>query len=378
MTISTSDPEELLAGLKTLAEEQGFASLGVTAPSATGDAGERLRQFVSGGRHGDMNWLADRIDWRADPAALWPEARSVVMLTTSYAPAHDPLGLLADGDRGAVSAYAARRDYHDVVKKRLKVLARWLVAGSGADVKVFVDTAPVMEKPLAAAAGVGWQGKHTNLVSRQDGSWTFLGAIFTTLDLPKDDASADHCGTCSRCLDVCPTNAFPAPYQLDATRCLAYLTVEHQGPIPHEFRAAMGNRIFGCDDCLAVCPWNRFASGARDQKLALQDELLNPELAGLLELDDTDFRTMFARTPVKRLGRDRFLRNVLIAVGNSGNRDLTDAVIALLDDGAPLVRGAAVWALRMLAPERAASEALAREDMEMDPAVRAEWQARPI
>jgi epoxyqueuosine reductase len=377
MTTSTSDPSRLLDDLKRLSVEQGFGSLGVTRPASVARSGDRLREFVALDRHGDMNWLSDRIDWRADPTALWPDARSVVMLTTSYAPEHDPLQLLKRQNRGVISAYAARRDYHDVVKKRLKVLARWLVAETGCDVKVFVDTAPVMEKPLAAAAGVGWQGKHTNLVSRQDGSWTFLGAIFTTLDLPGDQPSGDHCGTCSRCLDICPTAAFPAPYQLDANRCLAYLTVEHQGMIPVEFRHAMGNRIFGCDDCLATCPWNRFAGESRDQKLTLQDELLNPPLGDLLALDDAAFRAMFAQTPVKRLGRNRFLRNVLVAAGNSGDPALLPRVRALLDDASPLVRGSAVWALSKIDPELAEAEKTGRLERESDVAVRAEWTASP-
>lgn len=375
MTISTSDPSVVLAGLKRLATEQGFSSVGVTTPSSIDRSGERLKEFVDLGRHGDMDWLADRIEWRASPAALWPEACSVVMLTTSYASGHDPLALLEDGSRGVVSAYAARRDYHDVVKKRLKVLARWLVAETGCDVKVFVDTAPVMEKPLAASAGLGWQGKHTNMVSRTDGSWTFLGAIFTTLALPASEPSPDHCGSCSRCLDVCPTQAFPGPYQLDANRCLAYLTVEHQGLIPRAFRKAMGNRIFGCDDCLAVCPWNRFASTSRDQRLALQEELLNPPLEDLLRLDDQAFRQMFARTPVKRLGRDRFLRNVLVAAGNSGKQELAPHVAGLLDDPSPLVRAMAVWALACLSPGQARSERRDRAESENDPDVIEEWQA---
>jgi epoxyqueuosine reductase len=373
MTTSISDHEILLADLKQHAADEGFSSVGVTAPSAISEQGRRLREFVAMDRHGDMGWLADRIDWRADPTALWPDAGSVVMLTTSYAPEHNPLALLADRKRGAVSAYAARRDYHDVVKKRLKAVGRWLVAETGCEIKVFVDTAPVMEKPLAAAAGLGWQGKHTNMVSRNDGSWTFLGAIFTTLDLPKDDPSPDHCGSCSRCLDICPTKAFPAPYQLDANRCLAYLTVEHQGVIPREFRRPMGNRIFGCDDCLAVCPWNRFAETARDQRLSVQEGLLNPPLEQLLTLDDPAFRSMFARTPVKRLGRDRFLRNVLVAAGNSADPDLLPQVRQLLDDEAALVRSMAVWAFRMLAPELASSEKEARSATETDEGVRAEW-----
>lgn len=373
MTTSTFDPAALLGALKRRAAEEGFSSVGVTAPSAIKAHGQRLREFVSLDRHGDMAWLADRIDWRADPTTLWPEARSVLMLTTSYGPDHDPLSLLADGSRGVVSAYAARRDYHDVVKKRLKSLGRWLVHEAGCEIKVFVDTAPVMEKPLAAAAGLGWQGKHTNMVSRSDGSWTFLGAIFTTVEFHADLPSPDHCGSCTRCLDICPTQAFPAPYQLDANRCLAYLSVEHQGSIPREFRRAMGNRIFGCDDCLAACPWNRFASETRDQRMALQHELLNPHLSDLLLLDDAAFREMFARTPVKRLGRDRFLRNVLVAAGNSGDVTLIDPVRRLLDDGSPLVRATAVWALWQLDPGQAEAESGRRQAEEADLLVQEEW-----
>ncbi|WP_416896267.1 MAG: tRNA epoxyqueuosine(34) reductase QueG [Minwuia sp.] len=374
MTISTSDPHAIAAALRRRAGEEGFSAVGITRPDAIPEAADRLKTFVEAGRHGDMHWLEERMGWRGDPAALWPAARSVIMLTTSYAPSHDPLSLLERPDRGAVSAYAARRDYHDVVKKRLKSLGRWLVAEHDCEIKVFVDTAPVMEKPLAAAAGVGWQGKHTNMVSRSDGSWTYLGAIFTTLDLPADEPGADRCGSCRRCQDICPTDAFPAPYQLDATRCIAYLTVEHQGPIPVEFRAAMGNRIFGCDDCLAVCPWNKFAEASRDQRLAVREGLLDPPLEELLELDDAGFRTLFAQTPVKRLGLARFLRNVLIAAGNSNEIKLLRSVSEKLDDSAPLVRGAAVWALGRLADAgRFAVERDARLPDETDEDVRREW-----
>ena len=376
MTTSTSEPQDLRGELERRACAEGFAAMGVTRSGGIGDAGARLDEFLDEGRQGDMAWLADRASWRRDPAALWPAARSIVMLSTNYGPDHDPLELLADGGRGAVSAYAARRDYHDVVKKRLKALGRWLVAETGCEIKVFVDTAPVMEKPLAAAAGLGWQGKHTNLVSRQAGSWTFLGAIFTTLDLPADAAETDHCGACRRCLDICPTDAFPAPYQLDPRRCIAYLTVEHQGPIPQEFRAAIGNRIFGCDDCLAVCPWNKFAQATRDDRLAMREEILNAPLGELLALDDAAFRQMFAQTPVKRLGRERFLRNVLIAAGNSGDRTLLPQIRALLCDPAPLVRGSAVWALsRLVGAEEIAECRRSFEPAEDDDRVRAEWAA---
>jgi len=373
MTISTSDIPDLLSRLRDMAAAEGFSSVGVTRPDAIPESGERLREFVGMGRQADMTWLADRLAWRSDPSALWPEARSVIMLTTSYAPGHDPLSLLDEQRKGVVSAYAARRDYHDVVKKRLKALGRWLVAETGCAIKVFVDTAPVMEKPLAAAAGLGWQGKHTNLVSRTDGSWTFLGAIFTTLEFSADAPMTDRCGACRRCLDICPTRAFPAPYQLDPRRCIAYLTVEHQGVIPVEFRKPIGNRIFGCDDCLAVCPWNKFAETSRDQRLAMKDGLLNPPLDEMLSLDDAAFRARFATTPVKRLGRHRFLRNVLIAAGNSGDAALVPAVRGLLDDPSPLVRASAVWALAQLAPAGFESERDRRSDTEPDEQVRQEW-----
>lgn len=344
-------------------------------------AASRLERFVELGHHGDMDWLRDRADWRGDPARLWPEVRSIIMLATSYAPPVDPLQSLSRHERGAVSVYAARRDYHDVVKGRLKQLGQSLLAdarqvGTPAEIKVFVDTAPVMEKPLAAKAGLGWQGKHTNLVSRRHGSWTFLGAIFTTLDLPKDAPSGDHCGTCNRCLDICPTGAFPAPYQLDATRCIAYLTVEHQGQIPEQFRAAIGNRVFGCDDCLAVCPWNRFARDSRDVRLAMRQELHLAPLADLLALDDPAFRKRFAGTPVKRLGRARFLRNVLVAAGNAGDQGLLQQVRSLLADESPLVRGMAVWALSRIGDATLfRSESQPRLAAEPDAGVRAEWEA---
>jgi epoxyqueuosine reductase len=310
-----------------------------------------------------------------DPRVLWPAARSVVMLGVNYAPETDPMALLARRERGIVSAYAQRRDYHDVIKSRLKRLGRWMVDTLGGEVKVFVDTAPVMEKPLAAAAGIGWQGKHTNLVSREFGSWLFLGAVFTTLELEPDVPHEDHCGACTRCLDVCPTQAFPAPYQLDARRCIAYLTIEHKGHIAEEFRAAIGNRVFGCDDCLAVCPWNKFAQAARDQQLAVRPVLDAPALAELAGLDDAAFRAMFAGTPVKRTGRDRLVRNVMIAIGNTGAPALVPVVEARLDDASALVRAMAVWALARLvdAPRFAALRAhhLAREG---DDAVIAEWR----
>jgi epoxyqueuosine reductase len=323
-----------------------------------------------------MDWLATTAARRGDPRTLWPEVRAVVMLGVNYGPAGDPLAILTARERGAISVYAQGDDYHDVIKPKLKALARWLVANAGGDVKVFVDTAAVMEKPLAASAGLGWQGKHTNLVSRGFGSWLFLGAIFTTLELPADAPEADHCGHCRACLDVCPTAAFPAPYRLDARRCISYLTIEHKGPIPRELRPLIGNRIYGCDDCLAVCPWNKFAQAGRDARLAARAALQAPRLADLAGLDDAAFRALFAKSPVKRTGRDRFVRNVLIAIGNSGDPGLAAAAEARLDDASPLVRGAAVWALgRLVGTERVAALAAARRPAERDPAVVDEWAA---
>src|SRR5712671_6873559 len=341
-------PADLKAALIAQARTQGFDVVGVTSPDAIPEAGERLVQFLADGCHGDMHWLTTSAERRSNPRMLWPEVRSIIMLGLNYGPAHDPLAILERRDRGAISVYTLGDDYHEIIKPRLKSLARWLVAHAGGDVKVFVDTAAVMEKPLAQAAGLGWQGKHTNLVSRQYGSWLFLGAIFTTLDLPADAPEADHCGQCRACLDVCPTAAFPAPYRLDARRCISYLTIEHKGPIPRELRPLMGNRIYGCDDCLAVCPWNKFAQQGREAKLAARDALTAPRLADLARLDDAAFRALFAKSPVKRTGRDRFVRNVLIAIGNSGDPALAAVAEERLDDGAPLVRGAAVWALSRL------------------------------
>ena len=323
-----------------------------------------------------MGWMAETADRRADPRALWPQVRSIVMLGASYAPADDPLASLGEPDRATISVYARSRDYHDVLKGRLKQVGNRLSARSGGKVKVFVDTAPVMEKPLAAAAGLGWQGKHTVLVSRGHGSWLFLGAIFTTAELPVDAPGRDHCGSCRRCLDICPTDAFPAPYQLDSRRCIAYLTIEHEGPIPRALRPGVGNRVFGCDDCLAACPWNKFAETGREMKLAARADLTRPVLADLAALDDAGFRALFTASPVKRIGRDRFLRNVMIAIGNSGNPALIPAVAARLDDTAPLVRGAAVWALRRLASgEEFAAERATRAGREPDPDVALEWTA---
>ncbi len=353
----------------------GFDCIGVADPAAIVDAARYFRRFLESGAHGDMDWLAASPERRADPRVLWPDVRSVIMLGVNYGPDENPLAILEQRTRGAISVYAQGDDYHDLVKKRLKALARWLVAASGAEVKVFVDTAAVMEKPLAQAAGLGWQGKHTNLVSREFGSWLFLGAIFTTSDLPRDDAEADHCGSCRACLDICPTAAFPAPYKLDARRCISYLTIENKGPIPHEFRKAIGNRIYGCDDCLAVCPWNKFAQTGREAKLAARDELRAASLADLARLDDTAFRALFAKSPVKRIGRDRFIRNVLIAIGNSNDSALAVDAGRLLDDASPLVRGAAVWALSQLVGQ-GEFKVLAASAMraEADESVRTEWR----
>ena len=354
----------------------GFDCIGVADPAAIADAAKYFRSFLESGAHGDMDWLAASPERRADPRVLWPDVRSVIMLGVNYGPDENPLAILEQRTRGAISVYAQGDDYHDLVKKRLKALVRWLVAASGAEVKVFVDTAAVMEKPLAQAAGLGWQGKHTNLVSREFGSWLFLGAIFTTSDLPRDDAEADHCGSCQACLDICPTAAFPAPYKLDARRCISYLTIENKGPIPHEFRKAIGNRIYGCDDCLAVCPWNKFAQTGREAKLAARDELRAASLADLARLDDTAFRALFAKSPVKRIGRDRFIRNVLIAIGNSNDSALAVEAGRLLDDASPLVRGAAVWALSQLMGQ-GEFEVLAASAIgtELDEGVQVEWRA---
>jgi epoxyqueuosine reductase len=322
-----------------------------------------------------MDWLADSAR-RGDPRALWSDVRSVIMLGMNYGPDCDPLAILSERGRGAISVYAQGDDYHELIKSRLKSLARWLIARAGGDVKVFVDTAALMEKPLAAAAGLGWQGKHTNLVSRDRGSWLFLGAIMTTLELPVDEREPDHCGVCSACLDICPTAAFTAPYRLDARRCISYLTIEHKGPIPRDLRPLMGNRIYGCDDCLAVCPWNKFAQAGREARLAARAELQAPLLQDLARLDDAAFRTLFRKSPVKRIGRDRFVRNVLIAIGNSGDAVLADVAASLADDASPLVRGAAVWALgRLVTPEQFVALADAHRGRETDPAVLEEWAA---
>ncbi|MFC0286536.1 tRNA epoxyqueuosine(34) reductase QueG [Kaistia hirudinis] len=356
------------------ARAEGFDDIRVARADSIPHAADRLRRFLADGHHGTMAWMAEHEARRGDPRHLWPEVRSVVMLAMNYGPDEDPRALLERRDRGAISVYARNRDYHDVIKGKLKLVAGRLAARTGAEVKVFVDTAPVMEKPLAAAAGLGWQGKHTNLVSRRFGSWLFLGSIFTVLDLPPDEAERDHCGSCRACLDACPTDAFPAPYRLDARRCISYLTIEHAGPIPREFRAAMVNRIYGCDDCLAACPWNKFAQSAAEMKLRARPDLVAPPLAELAALDDAAFRARFAGSPIKRIGRNRFVRNVLIAIGNSQDRALVAAALAGLDDPSPLVRGAAVWALGRLAPAMALAEKQARIDAESDADVLEEWR----
>jgi epoxyqueuosine reductase len=369
------DGSGLKARLVARARKLGFDLVRTTTPDAIPQAGERLASWLAEGHHGSMAWMAANTERRREPRALWAEVRSIVLVGVSYAPPYDPLEALASAGQGLVSAYAARRDYHDVIKGRLKELAGYLAAVSSSDVKVFVDTAPVMEKPLAEAAGLGWIGKHSVLVSREHGSWLFLGAIFTSAELPPDEPETTRCGSCRRCLDICPTDAFPAPHQLDARRCIAYLTIEHKGSIAREFRAAIGNRVFGCDDCLAVCPWNKFAETARDTRLALKPDLALAPLAELARLDDRTFRGRFAGTPVKRTGRERFVRNVLIAIGNSRDPGLADEALRLLDDPSALVRGMAVWALSRLLPEaRFSALAASRLQAEPDPEVQAEWR----
>lgn len=371
-----SDPKRLREFIDREARKAGFDLVGVTRPDAIPLAPERLKRFVAQGFHGSMGWMEETMARRADPSTLWPEVRSVIMLAMNYGPDCDPLALMDRTDRGAISVYARNRDYHDVMKGRMKEIAGKIVSRAGGDVKVFVDTAPVMEKPLAEAAGLGWQGKHTNLVSRSHGSWLFLGSIFTTAELEPDSREEDHCGSCRACLDACPTNAFPAPYRLDARRCISYLTIENKGPIPHEFRRAIGNRIYGCDDCLAVCPWNKFARVATEARFFAREELRSPRLADLLTLDDAAFRTLFSGSPIKRIGRDRFIRNVLVAAGNSGESALVEAVRPLLADPSPLVRGAAVWALSQLLP-KPEFILLARGSLhqEADETVQQEWRA---
>jgi epoxyqueuosine reductase len=350
MTTSTS--EALKSAIRAEASGLGFGACGFASAEDPWPAGARLAQFIDAGRHGGMDWMERTMERRSHPQAMWSDARSAIVLGLNYGPDADPLAALEDGTRAAISVYAQGDDYHDLIKKRLKALARWLVARAGCQVKVFVDTAPLMEKPLAQRAGLGWQGKHTNLVSREFGSWLFLGSVLTTLALEPDAPSADHCGACRACLDVCPTDAFPAPYQLDARRCISYLTIEHAGPIPPEFRAALGNRIYGCDDCLAVCPWNKFAQVAREGALHARDGLRGPALADLAALDDAAFRALFANSPVKRIGRNRFVRNVLYAIGNSRDQALAVVARERLQDADPAVRDAAAWALAALSDGR--------------------------
>ncbi len=348
MPTSISETANLADRLKTRALEEGFSAAGICAPDAISQAAGRLADFVAAGMHGQMGWMERRIGWRSEPGALWPAARSVIMLAEVYTPADDPMPRLAWRDRGTISVYARGRDYHKPLKARLKRLGRWLVAETGAEIKVFVDTAPVMEKPLAQAAGLGWQGKHTNLLSRELGNWFFLGAIFTTLELPPDAPGEDRCGSCRACLDICPTDAFPAPYRLDARRCISYLTIEHAGPVDEDLRPAMGNRIYGCDDCLAVCPWNKFAAEARSAEYWARAELAAPRLADLAALDADGFARVFAGSPIRRIGRDRFVRNVGYAVGNSGDASLAPTAAALAADPEPAVRDAGAWALARL------------------------------
>lgn len=352
----------------------GFDLCRITSPDAIPLAPERLREFLESGFHGTMGWMAETEERRASPRTLWGDVRSVVMFGLNYGPNEDPRGILEKPDKAAISVYARNRDYHDVIKGRLKEIATRFAARAGEDVKVFVDTAPVMEKPLAAAAGLGWQGKHTNLVSRAFGSWLFLGSMFTTARLCLDDPEKDHCGSCRACLDSCPTNAFPAPYKLDARRCISYLTIEHKGPIAHEFRPMIGNRIYGCDDCLAACPWNKFAASASEMKLQARDDLKEPSIGFLLELDDAAFRTFFSGSPVKRIGRNRFIRNVLIAAGNSKDRRFIEQCQRLSADASPEVRGMAVWALSQLMDTQSFHAYAAARATEDDSDVRDEWR----
>lgn len=364
---------DLKSAIRDQALAEGFDAVGFAPAAMDVAAKAAFRDYLARGFHGDMGWLAETEERRSDPRSLWPEARSVVVLGQNYGPDEDPLALLGEPERANLSVYARNRDYHDSVKKRLKRLARWLVAEADCQVKVFVDTAPVLEKPLAQAGGLGWQGKHSNLLSRDWGNWLFLGEIFTDLELTPDAPETDHCGNCRRCLDACPTDAFPAPYRLDARRCISYLTIEHKGPIPREFREAIGNRIYGCDDCLAVCPWNKFARATAQDAFRPRPDLRAPRLADLAGLDDAAFRRLFSGSPVKRIGRERFLRNVLVAIGNSDSPALLPAVRPRLDDESPLVRGAAVWAFRRLASAEEAGKEFWRSQAEQDPDVRLEW-----
>ncbi len=366
-----SDPK---SAIQARATAEGFDVCGFAGLDAPWPAEARLRQFVAEGRHGEMAWMETTLERRAHPRAMWPDARSAIVLGLNYGPEDDPLAQLGDRSRAAISVYARGDDYHELIKGKLKQLAGFVASRFDCEVKVFVDTAPLMEKPLAERAGLGWQGKHTNLVSKGLGSWLFLGSILTTLDLEPDPPGEDRCGSCRACLDICPTGAFPAPYQLDARACLSYLTIEHAGPMPHRYRAAMGNRIYGCDDCLAICPWNKFAEVSHESRLHARDALKGPPLEDLARLDDPAFRALFAKSPVKLIGRGRFLRNVLYAIGNSGQPRLLDEAVRLLDDPSPLVRGAAVWAAGRLADAGVFESLRARRILdETDPEVRGEW-----
>lgn len=374
--VTTTDQQaELKTALVDQARQLGFTSIGFVGPDAISHAPDHLNDFLKAGHHGEMAWLAERAAERSDPSLLWPDVRSVIMMTYNYGPTSDPLAQLAHSDRGAISVYAQGDDYHDVIKKKLKILARWLVAQTGHDVKVFVDTAPVMEKPLAQAAGLGWQGKHTNLVSRELGSWAFIGSIMTSYHFAADAVETSHCGSCQACLDICPTQAFPVPYQIDARRCISYLTIEYDGIIPLEFRKAMGNRIYGCDDCLAVCPWNKYAQAAQDMALQARDENQMPLLRDLARLDDEEFRQRFRKSPIKRIGRHRFIRNVLIALGNRGEAataEEIETVVALLSDANAMVRAHAVWGLSHIDLKRAWRE-YENHRAEQDEGVMREW-----
>ena len=360
--------------IRERASALGFDVCRFASASEPWTAGERLAHFVGAGRHGDMGWMETTLERRAHPTSMWPEARTAIVLGLNYGPGHDPLPALADRSAGYISVYARGDDYHELIKGRLKTLAGQIAARTGEDVKVFVDTAPLMEKPLAQRAGVGWQGKHTNLLSRSRGNWLFLGVILTGAELAPDEPESEHCGACTACLDACPTQAFPAPFQLDARRCLSYLTIEFAGPWPEEFRRATGSRIYGCDDCLAVCPWNKFAVASQESRVQAREALVSPRLADLAALDDAAFRALFSKSPVKRIGRDRFVRNVLYAIGNSGDATLIEPARRLLDDPAPVVRGAAVWALSRLMDETIFVGLRAEHlPAEADPEVRSEW-----
>ena len=360
--------------IRSFAQSIGFDTVGFAGISIPEINQQGLEDFIEAGFHGDMTWMESRLEQRASPTGLWPECRSVISLGINYGPSINPLEKLAHKDQANISVYAQNKDYHDLVKKRLKQVARWMVAEFGCELKVFVDTAPVLEKPLAQAAGIGWQGKHTNLVSRDWGSWLFLGEIYTTLEIEPDKPETDHCGGCRRCLDICPTKAFPEPCRLDARRCISYLTIEHKGPIPHEFRTTMGNRIYGCDDCLAICPWNKFAQQTEQLAFVPRKELIAPKLVEFLDLDDASFRTLFSGSPIKRIGVERFLRNCLIASGNSADVSLVPSVERLLRHEAPVVRGAAIWAIAQLVDiERFSDLESALLPSEANDAVMDEW-----